>query len=250
MRRLVDRFVAKAASSESFPELSYAISEAAVELGFSFFALVHHRAVDLQSGSFIRLHNYPTAWVEQRKKLVMQFEDPVHQASRHTNVAFAWRDIGSVVALSRKQRDLLEASSRFGIGEGLTVPVNIPGEPAGSVSFATRRGDKLMTQSLQSAYIIGAYAFDTARRLYGPMTHLERPHLSRREVQCVRLVAIGKTDWEIAKILGISFETVRQYLKHARRSYGVVTRTQLVVAALRDDWISLDEVALSPAFRN
>lgn len=107
-----------------------------------------------------------------------------------------------------------------------------------------------MTQSLQSAYIIGAYAFDTARRLYGPMTHLERPHLSRREVQCVRLVAIGKTDWEIAKILGISFETVRQYLKHARRSYGVVTRTQLVVAALRDDWISLDEVALSPAFRN
>lgn len=249
MRRLVDRFVGKAATSKSFSELDDAINEAAAELGFSYFALVHHRAADLKPGSSLRLDNYPLAWVEQRQKLLMQSEDPVHQASRRTNVAFAWKDIGSVVALNKRQRELLETSSKFGLGDGLTVPVNIPGEPAGSFSFAMRRGGKVTNQCVQSAHIVGAYAFDAARRLYGPTPGPERPHLSRREVECVSLVAMGKSDWEIAKILGISFETVRQYLKHARRTYGVVTRTQLVVAALRDDWISLDEVAFSPASR-
>lgn len=246
MRRLVDRFIGKAAASSSLLELRDVIQEAAGELGFSYFALVHHRAADLRSGSSLRLDNYPIAWVEQRQQLLMEFEDPVHQASRRTNVAFAWNDLGSVVALSRRQRELLKASRRFGLGDGLTVPVNIPGEPHGSFSFAMRRGGRLANQFMQSAHIVGAYAFDAARRLHRPGTHLERPHLSRREIECVRLVAMGKSDWEIAKILGIGFETVRQYMKHARATYGVVTRTQLVVAALRDEWISIDEVVFLP----
>jgi LuxR family quorum-sensing system transcriptional regulator CciR len=69
------------------------------------------------------------------------------------------------------------------------------------------------------------------------------PHLSRREVQCLRLVAAGKTDWEIAVILGISVETARQYLKHARLAYHAVSRAQLVVFGLRDQWLSFDDAS-------
>jgi LuxR family quorum-sensing system transcriptional regulator CciR len=54
-------------------------------------------------------------------------------------------------------------------------------------------------------------------------------------VQCLRLVAAGKTDSEIALILGISPDTARQYVKRSRAAYDVVTRTQLVVLGLRDD---------------
>lgn len=246
MRRLVDRFIGEAAASSSLPELRGVIHEASAELGFSYFALVHHRAADMKSGSSLQLDNYPLAWIEQRQRLLMGVEDPVHQASRRTNVAFAWSDLASVVALSRKQRELLETSRRFGLGNGLTIPVNIPGEPHGSFSFAMRRGERLANQFTQTAHIVGAYAFDAARRLHRASAALRRRHLSRREIECIRLVAMGKSDWAIAKILGISFETVRQYLKHARATYGVVTRTQLVVAALRDEWISIDEVAFLP----
>jgi LuxR family quorum-sensing system transcriptional regulator CciR len=54
-------------------------------------------------------------------------------------------------------------------------------------------------------------------------------------------VALGKTDWEIALILGIGLETVRTYVKHARALYGVATRTQLAIHALRDAQISFDD---------
>jgi hypothetical protein len=49
-----------------------------------------------------------------------------------------------------------------------------------------------------------------------------------------------------ARILGISIETARQYVKRARAAYDVVSRTQLVVLGLRDDWLSLDELLPHP----
>ncbi len=62
------------------------------------------------------------------------------------------------------------------------------------------------------------------------------------ELQCLRLVALGKTDLEIALILGIAHETARQYVKRARAAYDVVGRSQLVVHALFDEWIGFEEI--------
>jgi LuxR family quorum-sensing system transcriptional regulator CciR len=70
--------------------------------------------------------------------------------------------------------------------------------------------------------------------------------LSRRERQCVQLLAAGKTDWEIAAILGISVETAHQYVKRARAAYDVVSRAQLVACGLRDAVVSYDD-AIPPS---
>lgn len=136
---------------------------------------------------------------------------------------------------------ILERSRRFGLGEEMTVPVNVPGEPGGSCSFAVRRGAELPRERIQCAELVGVHAFAAARRLVGRPCISSPPHLSRRELQCLRLAAAGKTDGEIGLILGLSGETARQYVKRARAAYDVVTRTQLVVLGLRDDWISFDE---------
>lgn len=45
----------------------------------------------------------------------------------------------------------------------------------------------------------------------------------------------------IAIILGLSVETARHYVKRARSAYDAVTRTQLVVFGLRDDWVSFED---------
>ena len=79
-----------------------------------------------------------------------------------------------------------------------------------------------------------------------PRMQAARPHLSRREIQCLRLLARGKTDWETARILGISVETARDYVKRARAAYDVATRTQLVVHGLRDEWVTFDD-AIPPS---
>jgi DNA-binding CsgD family transcriptional regulator len=59
--------------------------------------------------------------------------------------------------------------------------------------------------------------------------------------ECLRLVALGKSDWEIAHILGISPHTAHQYVKRARAAYDTVSRAQLVAYGLRDAWISFED---------
>jgi LuxR family quorum-sensing system transcriptional regulator CciR len=241
VKRLVDRFGEEAGSCASLAQLRALLADASKELGFDHFALLHHASLGSPQRTYVRIDNYPEGWVRELLNGGFAVDDPVHHASRRTNSAFSWEDIGQLIRLSGRQQTILEKSRRFGLGTGLTTPANVPGEPSGSCSFAVRRGRDLPRQRLMCAELIGAHAFRAARRIHGMPARALRPHLSRRELQCLRLVALGKTDWEISRILGISAETARQYVKRARAAYDTISRTQLVVYGLRDAWISFED---------
>jgi LuxR family quorum-sensing system transcriptional regulator CciR len=239
--RLIDIFEAKAALCFTDQELAGLLNDSARELGFDYFALLHHSSLASQRPGLIRLDTYPTGWEAELAARGLLGSDPVHQASVRTNIGFAWAELPGLVPIGRRGRELLERAKMFGIGDGFTVPVNIPGEPAGSCSFAVRTGAELPVQRLLCAEQLGAHAFRAARRLHRYTDICRCPHLSRRERQCVRLLTAGKTDWEIAAILGISVETAHQYVKRARAAYDVVSRAQLVACVLRDAVVSYDE---------
>lgn len=226
-------------------ELRALLSDVCSELGFNYFALLDHASLGHEGKRYIRLDNYPEEWAAEFIASALYRHDPVHRASRRASKGFEWSELPRLTKLGRREKWILERSRRFGLGEGMTVPVNVPGEPGGSCSFVVRAGAELPRKRLQCAELIGIHGFAAARRLAGRPRSSSQPHLNRRELQCLRLAAAGKTDREIALILGISPETARQYAKSARAAYDVVTRTQLVVLALRDDWISFDE-ALDP----
>ena len=239
--RLIDHFEQQSARCTGIEELRSLLGNVTRELGFTYFALLHHASLGAQATRCIRLDNYPEDWERELLAHHEWTEDPVHAASRRALIGFRWSDLGALVELSAVQQRILEGSRRHGLGEGYTVPANIPGEPAGSCSFATRSGQALPEDRLLCAEQVGAHAFQVARRLRGLARPAARARLSRRELQCLRLLAAGKSDWEISVILGISSETARQYVKHARAVYDVVTRTQLVVHGLRDALISFED---------
>ena len=56
----------------------------------------------------------------------------------------------------------------------------------------------------------------------------EKWHLSKREVDVLQALMGGDTDKEIARLLDVSVETVRAYLKSIRAKLGVGTRTAIV----------------------
>jgi LuxR family quorum-sensing system transcriptional regulator CciR len=239
--RLTDLFEQQADQCSSPEDLRILLEDVTKELGFHYFALLHHRSVCSGSDHLVRVDNYPRGWAEELLTCHDVAADPVHLASLRTNGGFGWDRLGEYVPLSSSQRVILERSRHHGLGHGFTVPANVPGEPSGSCSFAVGRGRALPERRLQCAELIGIHAFRAARRIYGFAAERPAPRLSRRERQCLRLVAAGKTDWEIAAILGISVETARQYVKRARAAYDVVSRAQLVACGLRDALVSFDE---------
>ncbi len=69
----------------------------------------------------------------------------------------------------------------------------------------------------------------------GPET---TPHVTPREAQVLTWIAAGKSDWEIGRILDISAKTVNFHVERAKRKFGVATRIQAVLAAMRRGVIS------------
>jgi LuxR family quorum-sensing system transcriptional regulator CciR len=245
---ILDSFERAVELCNSDEELHSLLSDVTRELGFRHFALLHHASLTRRGSRSLFIHNYPEDWELEIVGKGLGTQDPVHLACQRINAGFSWTELNEIVRLTTEHRHILERASYHGIGAGFSVPANVPGEPLGSCSFACRRGQPLPRSSLIWSELIGARAFKRARCLRGAQKAASAaPHLSPREMQCLRLVAAGKSDWEIGAILGISEETVHQYVKRARAAYGVVTRAQLVVHGLRDGRISFED-DLAPPF--
>jgi two-component system, NarL family, response regulator NreC len=78
-----------------------------------------------------------------------------------------------------------------------------------------------------------------AERLEPDELALERPRLTPREQEVVRLIALGHTSVEIAGKLGLSPRTVETHRARIHRKLGITTRAELVRYALRNHMMQL-----------
>jgi LuxR family quorum-sensing system transcriptional regulator CciR len=239
------RFIEFVAAATSPADLAEILGETTRTMGYDYFALTHH--VDLRGApsSTIRLHNYPDRWVDYFDRNGLASADPIHRASQRTAVGFLWHWVPQMIPLTPQDYRILALAADHGIGEGFTIPANVPGEVTGSCSFATMAGRQLPLDSLALAQLVGAFAFENARRVWR-VRSVEGgapPQLTDRQRDCLIWAARGKGDWEISRILGISEETVAQHIRQACERYGVQKRTSLMVHALFDGTISFADVA-------
>jgi len=63
---------------------------------------------------------------------------------------------------------------------------------------------------------------------------------SARELEALRLLARGASNDEIAMGLGISIKTVESHLRRLFGRYGVLSRTELALLAVREGWIGAE----------
>lgn len=242
------QFARFARLAETMRELTSHLGDAGNAIGLPYYALVHHVSLRRASPRLIESSNYPAIWSDRFVRCRLYVDDPVLHASQRTVIAFAWADAGRFVRLTGLRRRILEQSRREGLGDGITIPAHVPGEPNGSCSFAARSGCPLPRgDNLLCAQLIGLHAFERARELHGYTASRDAvPQLSPREQDCIRCLVGGASDKAIARQLKLSPETVRRYVKTARAAYGVATRTALIVRALADGTASYDD-AIPPS---
>lgn len=78
-----------------------------------------------------------------------------------------------------------------------------------------------------------------ARRSYSEPGSPFHP-LSEREMEVLDCVVKGMSNKEIASLLGISHQTVKNHVTSILRKFGVEDRTQAVVYALKRGWVQLN----------
>jgi DNA-binding CsgD family transcriptional regulator len=133
------------------------------------------------------------------------------------------------------------AMTRAAIG----VPVHLPFGQIGAVSFNPI--DRSITD-LDEQFLAYGDAFAVFSRVFistyvhamGSLQALPpESRLSKREVECLRWAAIGKTDLEISMIMSRSRATVRFHIHNAATKLNAVNRSQTVFKASQLGYISL-----------
>jgi LuxR family transcriptional regulator, quorum-sensing system regulator CciR len=244
--RNLQEFVRQCNLAESEEQLFGLLDEYTRRLGFEQFTMVHHVDLAGRPDDSLLITSYHQHWVEMLIEQRFFADDPILAASTKTAVGFLWSDVGKMIDLTDRQREILERARQFGLADGFTVPVHVPGEYHGTCNFGAKSLERLQPDALPMAQVVGAFAFEAARRLLRARrpTHvpIHVPPLTERQLDCVTLVAMGKTDWEIGRILGISEATAHEHVEAARRRYGVGKRTQLVIRALFDGQITFSDI--------
>lgn len=228
-------------------DLYVELERSARELGFTQFAMGHHVDLEAPAEDVIRLTNYDPDWVARSLGEGFFAHDPVHRASMKTATGFLWSDIPNMIRLTAAQSKILGAARSYGLIEGYTVPVHVPGEYRGTCSFGASSLDHLRPNALLLANMMGIWAFEAARRILRarslvPAEPREVPNLTERQRDSLVLVARGKADGEIGILLGISAATAHEHVENVRRAYGYAQRPYLIARALFDGQISFGEI--------
>jgi len=173
-------------------------------------------------------------WLDRYRAKNYAIIDPALATAFRSRRAFTWsrtEEAGS----SKQVKTFWGEAHELWARDALVVPVR---GPLGELSVVNLISDQKLElhpdvqatlQALSSLYAsVGeSLGRDDAAETWGPV-----PALSRREVQCIYWMSLGKNDPETAGILGISAVTVRGYLEAAKRKLDVTSRPALTLRAL------------------
>lgn len=231
----------------SFAELTPAIQGAADALGFSSFHYGAHAPVK-QDGQQARftfdgieqqhggvISTYPDAWVSHYQAQRYIEVDPLVRHCARSIVPAAWHAQPPTADIRVAQ--LFGEAAGHGLAAGATFSIiGKQGEWAIFSLTCERRGAaerRNVEAQLGPGYLLLACLHESVARLGLPASAAAHPAtLTRRERECLRWVSIGKTSWEISRILGVAESTAIFHIGNAGRKLQTSTRAQTVARAI------------------
>ena len=178
-----------------------------------------------------RSSEFATIYYEQD----FEIRDPVISQFAGDKYAYTWssayqteNDPNSV--------DLLRLAKDYKMNDGIVIPI-AQASSHGMVSAATSM--ETIDQDLyHAAYLIGMSGYSKLMSYKSTKLLLLEP-LSRRQVECLQWVAVGKSNREISAIMGLSPNTVRNYIEDIKDKLGAPNRTAAAMTAYRAGLIHL-----------
>jgi len=178
---------------------------------------------------------YPAEWrLKYDAENYIQI-DPVMQHCSARLVPIAWGDLAYT---SRQQYEFMEEAGTYGLVSGISFPVHSKQGDIGVLSFArrVRHAEPADAQrsmlALAQGVLVAAFMHDVMTRIVNKQESVLRAPLTRRELECLKWIAIGKSTWEISSILGISEHGVLYHVRNIMQKFDAQTRHVAVLKAI------------------
>lgn len=179
--------------------------------------------------------NYSSAWRDRYDADKLHYVDPTVAHCLSSSLPIVWEP---ETFNAPEQRALYEEACGYGIRSGITFPIHGPNGEFGVVSFASdARPDAgeedAIVAGMPALSLIRDYAFESSLRFLAPKPDPEAaPRLTKRELEVLKWVMVGKSSWEISRITACSEATVNFHIGNIRQKFNVNTRQQALVKAI------------------
>lgn len=184
------------------------------------------------------LCDWPMDWLTRYVERNYVDHDPVVTHMKQLQAPFQWQDAEHRVEQSRDSKAVMGDATEFKLRNGLAFPlVTLDG----TIVMVSLGGERSEMSPLEFGMVslAATYAIGRAMQLHTKAAPIiDHVVLTTRETECLKWAAMGKSEWEISQILGISEHTSEKHLLSAKSKLGAVNRVQAVAEAIRRGYIS------------
>ena len=162
--------------------------------------------------------------------------DPVSQRALVSQAPLLWQE--SYKTASKKGKRILDEGADYGLDNGISIPIHLPKLPPGSIAFSGGHCD-FSPDETGEIQLVCTHAYSRLIKLAKFEDKIDIPMLTHRESDILHYVAAGKTNWEIAKIYGLSEHSVKGYMKNISTKFGAANRAHAVTLGVMSGQILL-----------
>ncbi len=182
--------------------------------------------------------NYPTNWLKHYRSAGLQAIDPVGKGLFTAAKPVVWSQLRKLYT-DRPTQTFFEIAKDFGLVDGFSFGARFARSTAGS--FFTCEGKELTghKRHLAIAGYLLPYLHDSLARVQMSVAK-EAAILTDREREVLNWVKFGKTDSDVAMLLGTKSRTIKFHVENAMRKLQAGTRTEAVARALAQGLIGWD----------
>lgn len=150
----------------------------------------------------------------------------------------SWRQINIDPRLIARMTE-----TNYSVRRAIIVPVRLANSVLGAVVWASENEDadvRTLFDTHSDSLFAEATRFITAcEEANHGRPKVDPLNLTRREIQCLKLVAAGKSDGDIAQIMGLTAPTVRFHLRNAGNKLGRNGRLRIAQRAASLGFVSI-----------
>ncbi len=169
--------------------------------------------------------------------------DPIYQRCLETTLPVVWSfssDHHYIRGYTRRftaiQNQFVSDAVKMGLRNGITIPLHLPRGEIAFVCFYSGGDNNTFLEQAKAAgniVLLLAHHFHeaVARSLRDRVAQTMGVVLSPREYECLTFAAHGKTNEDIADLLGLKERTVRFHLNNAAEKLGATNRAHAVSKA-------------------
>ena len=213
-------------------------------LGFRHFACCSHVDPFHPPPEAVMMHNHPGGWVRTYSEAKLYQSDPVLKHAESSPLPFFWDATFQSTPITKSQKTMLADATGYGLVHGYTVPLRLSWLPGSLRASCTviPESDPIDPRNYLAIEVVATYLHFCASRPHAPWLTAARIELTQRERECLALVAQGKGDWTIGRVLGLRESTIHYHIERLKRRLRVATRPQAVVQGLMSGQISFGDV--------